>query len=221
MFIPRQSVVEDQFCQYKETSNTTGYGSVIAYAGAVCYLVEDSTNQAALVSIYEGAEPSDADERIPDGFLMQKVKCGYHTVHPVGYYMPGDLGSSDVIAQPKYSGGNIAGTNTAPVGVANLGIWDTDHYMVKYSGTLGTNGTVTDGDHMKPGQKLVVCDNSAGVAGAGTSRVTNHDTGQTSYGRFTNVTTTVARVVEGASAGQCAANLNNTTLFAIRIRLLI
>lgn len=65
----------------------------------------------------------------PFGFLIQKVKTGYHRAHPVGFYMPGDLGSSDAIAQPSYSSaGAITGTKAVPVGVAHMGIWDTVHY---------------------------------------------------------------------------------------------
>ena len=37
----------------------------------------------------------------------------------------------------------------------------------------------------------------------------------------TNVSTVVARVVKGASAAQVSANVANTTLFPIRIKLLI
>ena len=222
MFIPRHPVVENQFCQYKESSNTAGIGGVIAYAGAVCYLVEDSTNQEAIVSIYdfnESNETSDADERIPFGFLMQKVKLGYHNVHPSGFMMPGDLGSSDVIAQPKYdSTGTIDGSKYAPVGVAHLGIWDTVHYMVAYTGSLGT-ATATAG--MLPGQLLYVNNDSGGVDGSGTSKVTNSTSTNETYGKFTNITTSVARVVKGASTAQCQANLNNTTLYPIRIKLAV
>ena len=38
MFIPRHPVVEDQFCLYGSSSDTTGIGGVIAYAGSVVYL---------------------------------------------------------------------------------------------------------------------------------------------------------------------------------------
>lgn len=224
MFIPRHPVVENQFCQYKETDKTAGVGGVIAYAGAVCYLQSTATNQEAVVSIYDfnqANETTVSGERTPFGFLMQKVKVGYHNVHPAGFMMPGDLGSSDVIAQPKYSAtGAINGSRLAPVGVAHLGIWDTVHYVVPYTGTLGT-ATATAG--MLPGQHLYVANDTLTVDGNGTSKVTNDNltVGGETYGRYTNVTTVVAKVVKGASTAQCQASINNTTLYPIRIKLLI
>jgi len=222
MFIPRHPVVENQFCTFTETSSTGGVGGVLAYAGAVCYLVSTSTNQEAVVNIYSGPEPTVAGERIPFGFLMQKVKMDYHQVHPQGFYMPGDLGSSDVIAQPKFNAnGVLAGTKEAPVGVGHLGIWETVHYMVTYTGGDPTAGTATGASPILPGERLYVCDNSGGVAGAGDSRVTNVSAQGTSYGTFTNVTSVVARAVKGASAAKALANINNTTLYPVRVKLLV
>lgn len=227
MFIPRHPVVENQFCQfttYSGVAGTGGIGGVLAYAGAVCYLDENAANQDALVEIYafnEANETTDTDERVPFGFLMQKVKMGYHNVHPTGFMMPGDLGSSDVIAQPSYSSaGVIDGVKNAPVGVAHLGIWDTVHYMVKYT-TAIPNATVAAGDTMLPGQHLYVCNDSLGVDAAGTSKITNHKVAHESYGIYTNIDSAVARVVKGAAAGQCQASINNTTLYPIRIKLLV
>ena len=125
--------------------------------------------------------------------------------------MPGDLGSSDVIAQPLYNNaGTIVGYKSAPVGVAHLGIYDTVHYICK-----ATAGTVDT--KMTPGQML------KGAAYQG--RVTNSDaspasdaTGQT--GTPSNATT-VARVMKGASVAKCQANIDNVTLYPIRIKLLV
>jgi len=205
MFIPRHPVVENQFCQFATTSGTAGIGGVLAYAGAVCYLVYHSTNQDAIVDIYGATAPDHVgDQRDPFGFLMQKVKAGYHQVHPTGFMMPGDLGSSDVIAQPSYStAGEINGTKEAPVGVAHLGIWDTIHY------TVATPGT----DFFGPGEILDV---AAGGAAAYTGGRVTHDANN-----MTAVTAHVAKVVKGASAAQVQANINNTTLYPIRIKLLI
>ena len=66
---------------------------------------------------------------------MQKVKTGYEAVHPQGYILRKDMGSSDAIALPKSSSGSIIGTRTVPVGVGMLGIWETTHYV--YSGATG------------------------------------------------------------------------------------
>lgn len=203
MFIPRHSVVENQFCQYSDQTDTTGgVGGVLAYAGAVCYLVYAASNQDAVVKQYVDTAPADdGGQRDPFGFLMQKVKVGYHQVHPPGFYMPGDLGSSDAIAPPSYdSDGAIDGSKKVPVGVAHLGIWDTVHYTVDTAGT----------DYFHPGDKLYV-GSGAGSAGG---KVTNGTA-------LTNVAGQVAKVVKGASAAQVQANINNTTLYPIRIKLLI
>ena len=88
MFIPRHPVVENQFCQFNTTSGTAGIGGVLAYAGAVCYLVHHATNQDAIVNIYGAVAPNHVGgQRDPFGFLMQKVKSGYHNVHPTGFMM--------------------------------------------------------------------------------------------------------------------------------------
>ena len=201
MFIPRHPVIEDQFCQFNETSTSTGVGAVLAYAGAVCYLVNEAAQQESIVSLYTADGSYSGAEATPFGFLMQSVKTGYHQVHPAGYYMPGDLGSSDVIAQPKYnSSGVINGTKVAPVGVAHLGIYDTIHYNVDTAGT-----TI-----MKPGDMLYP-DKTGGYG-----KVNNADTNLP-----TGVTSVVARVVKGASAAQVAATIANTTLYPIRIKLLV
>ncbi|GAF77146.1 unnamed protein product, partial [marine sediment metagenome] len=188
MFIPRHPVVENQFCQLTASGTTDGVGGVIAYAGSVCFLDYTATNQDAIVQIYGNAAPTYATERAPFGFLMQKVKTGYHQVHPVGFMMPGDLGSSDVIAQPSYSSaGVINGTKEAPVGVAHLGIWDTIHYTVEDEGT----------DYFHPGDPLYV---ASGAASAG-GKVTH-------FGNLlSGVTNQVATVVKGASAAQVQANM--------------
>ena len=188
MFIPRHPVVQNQFCQFVATTTSGGAGDVLAYAGSACYL-DDSQNDA-IVKIYV------ANENKPCfGFLMQKVKTGYHLVHPPGFYMPGDLGSSDVIAQPSYdTNGRVSGTKPAPVGVAHLGIWDTIHYAG--SGAL-VAGTAL---YVRQSSMSELCD--AGLT-------ENTQPGILAY------------VVKGASAAQVTANMANTTLYAIRVKLLV
>lgn len=192
MFIPRHPVIQDQFCQFATSSGsaaTTGAGGVLAYAGSACYL--DTTLADGTVNIYG------ADEQFECfGFLMQKVKAGYHSIHPAGMMLPGDLGSSDVIAQPSYdANGAINGSKPAPVGVAHLGIWDTIHYW--------NNGVAMVG---------------GGVLGIRRTSISE----LTVAGTINTLTanTKVAIVLKGASAGQVAANDANTTLFPIRIKLL-
>jgi hypothetical protein len=216
MFIPRHPVVENQFCSYGAQTGTlsAGVGGVVCYAGSVLYLDSDSTNQEPIVFRYDtfAAKPVTASELIPFGFAMQKVKTGYHQVHPANFMMPGDLGSSDVIAQASYdASGNVTGTKEAPIGVAHLGIWDTVHYVCEHAANV-----VSSPNHMKPGDDLyAVCNNY--------SKVTNISTVATddslTYEAIVNVK--VARVVKGASAAKCSANIANTTLYPIRIKLLI
>lgn len=223
MFIPRHPVVENQFCYYGSQTQTAaeGVGGVISYAGAVIYLKSDAKNEESIVYRYntyatdiDGASPTQLTtaEKVPFGFSMQKVKTGYHQVHPAGFYMPGDLGSSDIIAQPTYDAtGNITGTKPAPIGVAHLGIYETVHYTCTH-----TDGDVTDGDHMKPGDMLYAGCNCM-------SRVTNVAAVATddSLTYEAIVPTAVGRVMRGASAAKCSANIKNITLYPIRIKLLV
>ena len=190
MFIPRHPVVENQFCQFAAvTSGTTvtaGAGGVLAYAGSVCYLDDSQTD--ATVKIYGANE-----NKTPFGFLMQKVKVGYHGIHPAGMMLPGDLGSSDAIAQPSYdANGVINGSKPAPVGVAHLGIWDTIHYY--------HNAVINAGIGL-------------GVRSTSLSEISVAS-------RNSNQTQDVAVTLKGASAAQVAANVGNTTLYPIRIKLL-
>ena len=200
MFIPRHPVVENQFCQFavsSGTATTAGAGGVLAYAGSACYL--DDSLADGTVKIYA------ANENKPCfGFLMQKVKAGYHSIHPAGFVLPGDLGSSDVIAQPSYdSNGAINGSKPAPVGVAHLGIWDTIHYY--------SSGALVGGAKLYIRQSSLseLCD-------TGTSKNTGNI-----VTTWTTPAGSVAVVVKGASAAQVTANNNNTTLYPIRVKLLV
>ncbi len=218
MFIPRHPVVENQFCVYGDqtATETAGVGGVVAYAGACVYLVTGATNQEAVVKKVAHA----VGEEI-FGLLMQKVKTGYHQVHPTGFMMPGDLGSSDVIAQPDYdANGAIAGTKEAPIGVAHLGIWDTVHYTCKktYDGTW-PNGTSTIVTSMTPGLALRA---AADEGKLGNSNVASDDTNDESTGDYiTGVTATTAICMKGASDAKAVANIDNTTLYPIRVKLLV
>lgn len=220
MFIPRHPVIEDQFCSYATQSGTgaAGVGGVIAYAGSVVYLKDEATNQEAEVIKLDHAA-GNAGAKEPFGFLMQKVKTGYHQVHPTGYYMPGDLGSSDVIAQASYNtAGTIVGTKSAPAGVAHLGIWDTVHYTAK--GTGGSDAAYTD---YTPSAAIVP--GAALYPAADQGKVTNStdaSNGTDFDGEYTvNCNTIVARVVRGASTAKITANCKNTALYPIRIKLLV
>jgi hypothetical protein len=202
MFIPRHPVVENQFCSYASQtgSGAAGIGGVIAYAGSVVYLDPTAANEEPIVK----KMAHDVSEA-PFGFSMQKVKTGYHQVHPAGFMMPGDLGSSDAIAQPLYNAsGAITGTKAVPVGVAHLGIWDTVHYT-------SVDGTTK----VTPGEALYPAADEAKV----TASTVNSDGTDTAGERCS--TTVVARVVKGASAAKASANIANTTLYPIRIKLLV
>jgi len=207
MFIPRHSVVENQFCSYSDSNSfgSAGIGGVIAYAGSVVYLDPAALNEEPMVK-----KMAHGVTETPFGFIMQKVKVGYHQVHPTGFFMPGDLGSSDVIAQPLYdNSGTIVGHKSVPVGVAHLGIFDTVHYTCVMDGA----GVVTS--KMAPGQSL--------YPAAHDGRLTNStvsSTGTDTLGQRCS-STVVARVVKGASVPKCQANINNVTLYPIRVKLLV
>jgi hypothetical protein len=151
---------------------------------------------------------------------MQKVKTGSQQVQPSGLVMPGDLGSSDVIAQPKYSAaGAITGTKSVPMGVAHLGIWDTVHYTCLKTSSAGVSTVTTK---MAPGAELFAAADEGKVTNstvAATGDATA-DTGDAGTGDRCS-TVTVAKVVKGASAAKCAATIDNTTLYPIRIKLLV
>jgi len=210
MFIPRHPVVENQFCSYSEDNSfgSAGVGGVIAYAGSVVYLDPAAANEEPMVKAFSGVIASEA----PFGFSMQKVKVGYHSVHPTGYVMPGDLGSSDAIAQPLYdSSGAIVGHKSVPVGVAHLGIFDTVHYICE-----STAGTASA--KMAPGSSLYAAAYQGRLTNSTNATPAADATGQTGD-RSSN--TIVARVVKGASLAKCQASMDNVTLYPIRVKLLV
>lgn len=223
MFIPRHSVVEDQFCSYAEdnTFGSVGVGGVVAYAGSVVYLDADATNEEAMVK----KMAYDASPFTPFGFLMQKVKVGYHSVHPTGMVLPGDLGSSDAIAQSTYNAsGAITGHKSVPVGVAHLGIFDTVHYTCVKTSDTGVSTVTTK---MAPGASLFAAadegrlTNSTVAADGEVDTVTaGANIGDGNLGDRCS-TTVVARVLKGASIAKCQANINNVTLYPIRVKLLV
>ena len=206
MFIPRHPVVENQFCSYGAQTGTgvAGVGGVVCYAGSVLFLDDTAANQEPIVFKMAAGET-------PFGFAMQKVKTGYHQVHPTGFVMPGDLGSSDVIAQPDYdANGAIEGTKEAPIGVAHLGIWDTVHYTVERLAADGSvEGTCVPGDALYSSKDEAKVTTSAKDETAGEG------------GAVDGATPQVGVVMKGASTAKVQANVNNTTLYPIRIKLLV
>jgi len=210
MFIPRQPVIENQFCKYASQTGTgsEGVGGVIAYAGSVLYLKSDATNEESEVLRYNTFTEYGlltASEQIPFGVSMQKVKTGYHQVHPTGYVLPGDMGSSDAIAQAQYNAsGAIVGTKEIPVGVAHNGLWDTCHY------------TVESGAKIAPGDIMYIAANAEGKM----TNSANTATDDTNDGKRIS-SNIVARVLRGVSANKAAANVANTVLYPVRVKLMI
>jgi len=214
MFIPRHPVIENQFCSYgtQTATGSTGVGGVVCYAGSVLYLDPAAVNEEPVV--YKMVYAS--TPKTPFGFSMQKVKTGYHQVHPTGYFMPGDFGSSDVLAQPDYnSSGQITGTKAAPIGVAHLGIWDTVHYTCDMTASV-----IQTGDNMKPGDVLRAAADEAKVTNNVTDAAGGTAATDKANGSYCS-TVQVATVMKGASVAKCQANFNNTTLYPIRIKILI
>lgn len=217
MFIPRHPVVENQFCSYAEsnTFGSAGIGGVVAYAGSVVYLDASASDEEAMVK-----KMTHGVTEVPFGFLAQKVKVGYHSVHPTGFVMPGDLGSSDAIAQPLYNAsGVITGHKSVPVGVVHLGIFDTVHYTCLKTSSAGVSTVTTK---MAPGATLYPAADEARLTNSTVDSTgdATADTGDAGTGDRCS-TTAVARVLKGASAAKCAANINNVTLYPIRIKLLV
>jgi hypothetical protein len=131
--------------------------------------------------------------------------------------MPGDLGSSDVIAQPDYdSNGDIQGTKEAPLGVAHLGIWDTVHYTCEMTASV-----IGSGDNMKPGDALYPAADEAKVTNNATDTSGGTAATDKANGSRIGSLAQVGVVVKGASLAKCQANFNNTTLYPIRIKLLV
>ena len=182
MFIPRDPVNENMFCQYKATTSSGGTGDFIAYAGAVVHIKTGSPDT------YVETSEATADKHF--GFLEQTIKTGYHAIHPAGYILDKDFGMSHVVAKPTFAAGTrtVNGTQATPVAVAHLGIWETTHY---------DDGAVNAGAAMyvkaSTGGKICDSDND----------------------------TQVAWCVKGVTAGQAAKNVAGTTLYPLRIKLLI
>ena len=111
----------------------------------------------------------------------------------------------------------IVGTKEAPIGVAHLGIWDTIHYTSEFTGskTAGTAVCIA----ITPGDMFRVAANMDSMISTSTTAAADAVVdGQV----FPNVVPSpVARCVKGASAAKVSANVNNTTLYPIRIKLLI
>jgi hypothetical protein len=225
MFIPRQPVVDNQFCEYVETSTTDGVGGTVAHAGAAVYLAGNvhytGTNQGveSLVQVFDDTSST----TIVFGLLMQKVKTGYHEVHPAGYILKQDFGSSDAIAQAKYNtSGNIDGTQKVPVGVAHDGgIWDTTHYT-------SDNGTPTEGNFaaVEAGDKLYVHKGGVSWKDGLLTSVLGQDNAAAQYPILgdeagTGAFGAAAIVIKGVSAAKAFSTFSDQTLYPIRIKLLV
>ncbi len=229
MFIPRQPVVDNQFCEYVETSTTGGVGGAVAFAGAAVYLAGfeyTGTNTAveSLVKSFDFGAPGSS--QIVFGFLMQKVKTGYHEVHPAGYILKQDFGSSDAIAQAKYdTTGNIDGTQKVPVGVAHDGgSWDTTHY----TSDNGTPTVVGNFAAIEAGDKLYVHKGDASTVWTGglLTSVLGQDHADAIYPKLGDEGAGVdagaaALVIKGVSAAKAFSTFGNQTLYPIRVKLLV
>lgn len=223
MFIPRHPVVENQFCSYGASGLSTGVGAVVCYAGSVVYLNDGTTsanaNQEPIVYKMSHGVKDAANAAVKAfGFAMQKVKTGYHQVHPTGFSMPGDLGSSDVIAQPSYGdNGDIDGTKEAPLGVAHMGIWDTVHYTCDMADSI-VSGAILPGQSLFPAADEAKVTNNVTDTSSGTPA--DNKANGTPIGTPGNAVA-VAVVVKGVSIAKAQANFNNTTLYPIRMKILV
>jgi hypothetical protein len=96
MFIPRDPVNENMFCQYVATTVSGGCGEFLAYAGAVVYICDVSCDgtHGSDTETYVKASLTGGEDHF--GFLEQTIKTGYHALHPAGYIMDKDFGMSHV-----------------------------------------------------------------------------------------------------------------------------
>jgi hypothetical protein len=201
MFIPRDPVNENMFCQYVETDTSTGCGAWVAYAGAVVFINgpagNDPANYVSRSTLVQTINTEDGGDYPAFGFLEQAIKVGYHDVHPAGYILDKDFGMSHVVAKPRFAAGTrtVDGTKATPVAVAHLGIWETTHYFA--------NDTQID-----PGAKMYVKSAADGKIQVDTS------------GAVANATQ-VAICMTGVSTARATAHDAGTTLWSIRLKLLI
>lgn len=114
-FIPRYSVVEDQFAKYDVADANTGAYEAISGV-VVSYTGYDSNAAVTLVK-------KTASGTTPRAFLMQSVKHSYANI-PQGFRYRGDIGSTDAFVGD-------------PVGIAHSGgVFDTDQFDADSGGTV-------------------------------------------------------------------------------------
>jgi hypothetical protein len=178
------------------------------------------------VQVFDDTYPgTGSSTTIVFGLLMQKVKTGYHEVHPAGYILKQDFGSSDAIAQAKYNAsGNIDGTQKVPVGVAHDGgIWDTTHY----TSDNGTPTVVGNFAAVEAGDKLYVQKGGAGTWNGGLlTNIVGQAHTEALYpvvGSAAGATSDgiAALVIKGVNAAKAFSTFSNQTLYPIRIKLLV
>jgi len=223
MFIPRQPVVDNQFCELaSQTSVTAGVGGALAHAGAAVYMVGSAADP--YVKVFAGTSPGAVKHVF--GLLMQKVKTGYHEVHPAGWVKRTDFGSSDAIAQPSYdSSGNINGTQPVPVGVAHCGgIWDTTHYTSESAADVYSAvnaGDLLNVTYNESGRLT----NYQGTMGTGETWHVNPYALVPMFDLFTATGTTkyqaVGIVIKGVSAAKAESTVGGQTMYPIRFKLLV
>lgn len=195
MFIPRDPVNENMFCQYIATTSSGGTGEFLAYAGAVVYICDASCDADNGSDTETYVKVSNSKTRADHfGFLEQSIKTGYHSIHPAGYIMDKDFGMSHVVAQPTFTAGTrtVNGTKATPVGVAHLGIWETTYYD-NASAAIKSGATM----YVKDNSDGKICIDSSGGA------------------------IKVAICMKGVTAAKGNKNVAGTTLYPIRIKLLI
>jgi len=226
MFIPRQPVVDNQFCEFaSQTSDTSGVGGALAHAGAAVYIGNETTPGVdPYVYVFSGATHPDSVQKHVFGLLMQKVKTGYHEVHPAGWVKRTDFGSSDAITQPTYDvNGNIDGSQPVPVGVAHCGgIWDTTHYDSRTA--ISTWAAVNAGDLLNvtydQGGRLT------NFATAGIDAWSVHGEALVPmFAAFDETGTAsdhaVGIVIKGVSAAKAESTHGGQTMYPIRFKLLV
>jgi len=107
-------------------------------------------------------------------------------------------------------------TKEVPMGVAHMGIWDTVHYTCDMTASV-----ISSGDQMRPDDILYPAADEAKVTNNGSDVSVGTAATDKANGAYIENSLPVAKVVKGASLAKCQANFNNTTLYPIRIKLLV
>ena len=149
MFIAREPVLENMFCRHDSTQSTPinpGVSPVVSPQGALC-TIAGCDGETTIV------KKMTACSQKPFGWLMQEIRTDYnHEYIPFNGMMAKDMGT-----QKTFVG--------YPIGVAHLGIYDTNVYNVESGGvTAGADLYPTASGTLSTSSGTGYCATSVAVA---------------------------------------------------------